>query len=337
MNAREQAFSDTTPGTEPWAVEPYQSRVRDLDAGLRSRLADSFEYLGEILPAGDGGKVLGDLRRRLRSGEVSPWVFGLYAGLVEKLSWNQEAAAAELLGQIGLAASRPAADGVIGFGDASVPAAWWDRFLILLDTDPKRPFRVAAPPPGAFAACAGDVEQALALLDRAAPDFADEVRALLRTIVLAEPEGENSFNGASTFFMWGATLLNAAVRRGEAAMVDLLVHESSHVLLFGVAADQPLTRNGGEERYASPLRKDARPIDGIFHAAFVTTRVHRALDRVLASGRLDERQALEAAEQRRRNAVAARSSLEVLDQHALPTDLGAGILSTLRAYWSSAA
>ena len=43
-------------------------------------------------------------------------------------------------------------------------------------------------------------------------------------------------------------------------MIDLLVHESSHVLLFGVAAEEPLTRNPGTERYASPVRRDPRPI-----------------------------------------------------------------------------
>ncbi|HEY8300152.1 MAG TPA: hypothetical protein VIF65_06725, partial [Methyloceanibacter sp.] len=40
--------------------------------------------------------------------------------------------------------------------------------------------------------------------------------------------------------------------------------ESSHVLLFGVSAEGALTENSGRERYDSPLRRDKRPIDGIF-------------------------------------------------------------------------
>ena len=96
-------------------------------------------------------------------------------------------------------------------------------------------------------------------------------------------------------------------------MVDLLVHESSHVLLFGVSADGALTENSGSERYDSPLRPDKRPIDGIFHACFVATRVHLAMNRLLASGALSEAEAKLALERRDNNAEAARNSIEELE------------------------
>ena len=70
-----------------------------------------------------------------------------------------------------------------------------------------------------------------------------EVKKLVRMIVLGAPgsdEPADRFNGASTFFLWGASLLNADVRRSSISIADLLVHESSHVLLFGVSADGAL-------------------------------------------------------------------------------------------------
>src|SRR5262249_48678117 len=142
------------------------------------------------------------------------------------------------------------------------------------------------------------------------------------------------FNGASTFFLWGAILLNANVSRVPISMVDSLVHESSHVLLFGLSANGGLTRNSGEERYASPVRTDRRPIDGIFHACFVTTRVHMAMKRLLDSGSLRETDSKLAIQHSRCNERAGRESLAVLVSHAEPTRLGKAILSELQEYWA---
>ena len=114
------------------------------------------------------------------------------------------------------------------------------------------------------------------------------------------------------------------------------MHESSHVLLFGVSADGALTENSGSERYDSPLRPDKRPIDGIFHACFVATRVHLAMNRLIASGALSEAEAKLALERRDSNGQAARNSIEELDRHARLTALGEKVLDTLRAYWAGA-
>jgi HEXXH motif-containing protein len=156
-------------------------------------------------------------------------------------------------------------------------------------------------------------------------------------IVLGAPGSDNPadrFNGASTFFLWGASLLNADLRRSTISIADLLVHESSHVLLFGISADGALTENSGSERYDSPLRKDKRPIDGIFHACFVATRVHLAMSRMLDSGALTEAEAKIALERGGYNGEAARNGIVELDRHAKLTELGAQVLGTLRAYWA---
>ena len=61
-----------------------------------------------------------------------------------------------------------------------------------------------------------------------------------------------------------------------------IAHEATHNLLFGLCADGPLADNDDGERHASPLRPDARPIDGVLHATCVSARVHRMLSRLLA-------------------------------------------------------
>jgi HEXXH motif-containing protein len=233
------------------------------------------------------------------------------------------------------AAEYPAAEGMVAYLASIVDSAWWDHFSLLFDTDPKRPFKPRACSAEHFALCKQEIEEAFALLQRADPAFHDEVRQLLRMIVLAAPESphlDHVFNGASTFFLWGGTLLNASLRRTTVSLVDLLVHESSHVLLFGIAADSALMHNSGEERYSSPLRADPRPIDGIFHACFVAARVHLVMSRLLESGVLTAEQTAQAIHRRDHNGNAARVSLGVLDEHARLTELGDNVVAALRSY-----
>ena len=60
---------------------------------------------------------------------------------------------------------------------------------------------------------------------------------------------------------------------------------------------QPLTENDLSERYASPLREDPRPMEGLVHAAFVLARMSYVLRRFLRSGVLS----LEEAERARQD------------------------------------
>jgi HEXXH motif-containing protein len=127
------------------------------------------------------------------------------------------------------------------------------------------------------------------------------------------------------------------VRRSAVSIIDLLIHESSHLLLFGLSAEGTLLNNRGEERYSSPLRADPRPIDGILHACFVASRVHLAMCRLLESGYLTKDNEQRAADRRDHNAKSARIALEVLNKHAKPTELGESVLGSLRSYWTAAA
>jgi HEXXH motif-containing protein len=320
-----------------WDLAPAPARVTEIDARLRLRLADSFEYLGGLGLFDDTGQAtLRGLIERLKAGPVSPWVFCLYARLVAELSQGVESAG-EGLDALAHAAALPAGAGVIPLLDPSIPTSWWDQFQVLIDTDQASSFRPGAPAPEQFSRCRQDIDRTLERVRRIDPVLHDEIRSLLRSIVLgssANLGGESIFTGASTFFLWGATLINADFVGAPLTIVDLLVHESSHVLLFGLSFNEGLTRNPGEARYDSPVRSDKRPIDGIFHACFVTTRVHLAVKRLLDSGLLDEDESKLAIERCRYNEKAGREALAVLARHAEPTRLGKAILDELEDYWA---
>jgi len=277
-------------------------------------------------------KRLEALGAALEIGAVSPWVFCLYSLLVVELANDGDRSDA-IVGWLEDASSHSAQPGPVALHEATVPAAWWEHYHSLLDTDPGRSFRPSKPTTDDIGRTAVTIESAFGLMAQCDPALHAETGALVRMPVLGAPASSaraDCFNGASTFFFWGGALFNAATERSPIAMVDLLVHEASHLLLFGLVEGTALTRNDPSERYDSPLRSDPRPIDGIFHACFVTARVEEAMRRLLASGRLGEEEAVAAEAHRVRNATAARDGLRSLDRHALPTDRGAEIIAALR-------
>lgn len=322
-----------------WAIAPSVARVEAIDEGLRLRLADSLAYLAEVAGLADThAAALARIEDRLRSQRVSPWVFCLYSRLVSELAKTPRGDVSDAFAAVVEAASLPANSDVLSFYDPAVPGPWWDHFRLLFDTDRQRPFKPKTPSEEHFVACKENIAAGLAVLKRADPVWHQEVLSLIRMIVLGAPgsaDPRDRFNGASTFFLWGATLLNADLRRSSISIVDLLVHESSHGLLFGVSADGALTENSGSERYDSPLREDKRPIDGIYHACFVATRVHLAMQRLLRSGTLSNDEAKIAQERGEYNGTAARDAIVELDRHARLTELGEKVLGTLRAYWAA--
>jgi HEXXH motif-containing protein len=114
------------------------------------------------------------------------------------------------------------------------------------------------------------------LIEQADPLLSEEIRALVSEIVLASgsmDKNSMTFDGASSFMLWGGILLNAERKGGALEMAQMLAHESSHGLLYGMAVEEPLVLNGDEERYPAPLRKDSRPMEGIYHATYVSARM----------------------------------------------------------------
>ena len=113
-------------------------------------------------------------------------------------------------------------------------------------------------------------------------------------------------------------------------MVQALAHECAHSLLFGLSTDGPLVQNDEGERFASPLRSDPRPIDGILHATFVTARMHQAVARLLEAEALPGSDRAEAERALATNAELFARGLATLDQHARLTPIGAAALAGAR-------
>ena len=126
--------------------------------------------------------------------------------------------------------------------------------------------------------------QAFEIMARADPELYGEITAILDQIITVRPDDRQrlDFTAGSSFAVWGAIIVNSESMVDWTEAYNTLVHEAGHILLFAIARDEPLVLNANEAAFVSPVRDDLRPMDGIFHAAFVAAREAGAHDRVLA-------------------------------------------------------
>lgn len=127
------------------------------------------------------------------------------------------------------------------------------------------------------------IEIAMNHLRDAAPQLHGEVQTIIRDIVASRPGAASLFHygGASSFALWGALTINVETQREWLQLYRQIVHEAGHNILFAMARDEPLVLDRPDDRRASPVRADPRPLDGIFHAAFVSARESIAFDQLL--------------------------------------------------------
>lgn len=320
------------------AFEPGGERGRSLDRQMRSRLAESLSYIfGQI---GDElGVNVADASRLAQSilaRRQSPHVFGAYYDLVLAVERDEIESARDLAGEIlrRIGAAGPARWVASLENRPAEEAERYQRLLLPAD------ITAVEPKAEDFARAAARIAEAMSLLDRGFPEMAAEIRELLFEVVVAagptEP-GTITFDGSSSYMLWGAIMLNALGQTNVLDTAQALAHESGHNLLFGFCSNGPLIENDDEEAFAHPLRQDPRPMDGVVHAAYVTARMHQTVERLLRSGVLDDQQkeaALKDLELHRRN---FESADEVIRADALLTPVGEQAMAAARGQFALAA
>lgn len=302
---------------------------------MRLRLADTLDYVfgqvGDTLAVEPSAAH--SLTQAIRAAKQSPHVFGAYYDLVFALEVDDVAGARKHAVEL---FEHSSSNGTTITRIDERPDREEERYRRLFLTD----LHVELPDDALMADCRQRFDEAFALLDAGFPEMAAEIRELLREIVVAAgPEDPKAltFDGASCYMLWGAILLNA---RGQKTVLDTaqaLAHESGHNLLFGFSASGPLVENADDELFSSPLRKDPRPMDGVFHATYVVARMHQTLTRLLASGVLDAAQTTAAQADIAAHARNFAIGDAVVREGARLTKVGREAIEAAREYMASAA
>ncbi|GAA4409009.1 aKG-HExxH-type peptide beta-hydroxylase [Quisquiliibacterium transsilvanicum] len=318
---------------------PDGARARALDLRMRRSLAESLDHIAERCAGHVRFDVpaIAGLSQALARGELlPPSTFGLYSDLVIALSEDRLADAEALFVSLACEQPRQGATRVIPFDHPGL-AAHRERYSRMMGCEPDSDFVILPPSPERAERFERELPQAMALMRAATPALADEFDALVSELVMVSGEERRGyqFDGGSCYMLWGALFLNVGLSRSPVALLEVLAHESAHMLLYGFAAEEALVLNDDDELYPSPLRIDERPMDGIYHATYVSARMHWAMGRLLESGLLDAAGRDEAGAAREADARNFAAGDEVVRRHGRLTATGDALMSAARAWMAS--
>lgn len=323
--------------TIDFAFPPDAARAQRLDHRMRTQLADSLDYLRQALreQAGEDAAALERIGADMRQGrQYPPSTFGLYYELASALIDGDAGQASALLDE--LAQEQPLLSDetdVLTLDQVSPPSNL-QRYQRLMDTDPRMPFRILPPPAENAARSVAQFRAALARLRQAVPALAGEFEALVRQVILVRGDTLNGyqFDGGSSYMLWGGLFINAERHDTDIAIMEAMAHESAHSLLFGYTIDETLVENPDDELYPSPLRYDPRPMDGIYHATYVSARMHWAMSALLDSGQLRPEEIETAREARDADCRNFFSGYQTVAQHARLTATGRRLMQSAYDY-----
>jgi HEXXH motif-containing protein len=315
---------------------PCAKRALGLDRSMRQSLADSLDYIAQQACgwAAFDANILKAMIARMNQGErYPPSTFGLYTQLVFAVTDGDSDRAARLFGE--LVRESPVTDGweLLSLSDDRI-RQHAERYRQLMDSDPNATFQMLAPPPAVVSDFRRRFDDGYKLLARATPELTAEFDALVSQIVLVigNSESDYQFDGGSAYMLWGGLFLNASSHQHPVAVAEVLAHESAHILLFGFASAESMTRNPDSELYNSPLRVDPRPMEGIFHATYVSARMHWTMSRLLDSGMLDSTGEQVAAQAIKADGANFLAGYQVLADKGQLTDTGHAVISAAQAY-----
>ena len=216
---------------------------------MRAKLASSLAHIFDrmALTLGIEDSELGPLRAEIMAHRQAPSVFATYFELVFALKAKRHDEAARLWRRIAAAVGQTP---MFDVAPLTVEALGGDaaRFARLLNAGENGP--IFGPPDVAqWPAFATGVAEAFSLLEQADAALAAEIRALIVLVIGSAPlSPASSFGGVTSLTLWGAVTLNTELHRTPLEILDGLVHEGAHTLLFGLCARRAV---GPQSRFAA--------------------------------------------------------------------------------------
>lgn len=265
-------------------ARPCAERSAMLKVDADRRLAASLRYLLGVLEEQGGVAVGGDAKidtleaRLAGGGRLNAAAYALHSQLRTALEASDSAAATEM-------ATAFAPDQLLGGtiavspqgsarGDALVQRLF-DRVMIDEHVSAyKCDYDARAPHPDYFRRSLAAQACVIDLIETHDPDTAREFATYVSDILII---GSDVINAGSSFRTHGLILLRELPpERAWTTYLENLVHEAAHLHLFMVWTQDSVFRSGANDLGPSPLRREERPMSGIFHAMFVLARTIRA-------------------------------------------------------------
>ncbi len=290
------------------AFLPCKEAANAANAAMHRALCASLHHLAETVAPDACARDLRFVAETCSSDrELPPEVYGWYYALCFPLLGGDVDGAR---GAVKKLANRPLG----GSPDLKVHAIDHPdiapmRALFLSRLDLRGEFALAAPT-GQVQDVGRRLEDGLSLLRQTIPELYGELSVLVRRIILiATPDTGRPFDGAAVYQLWRLLFLNENRLADRIDLIETLIHEAVHIFLFGNTIETALTLNDPTETHYSVIRREKRPVDGVYHAMIVNARI------VWAFSKLQERRDLFSVLERRRMAWTVDRHAEMYEQN----------------------
>ncbi|HBN21805.1 MAG TPA: hypothetical protein DD412_01015 [Holosporales bacterium] len=155
---------------------------------------------------------------------------------------------------------------VFPFGNACLAPTQWQLCERILTSEFPEEAYVQTPSKGTFKQTSTLVQNALREIKKISPNYFAEIEALVSNMMVVH---SNRFIAGSSFTLLG--LVTLVDNHDPNMTAEYIIHEAAHQYLYNLMACDEICSGAG--LHTSPLRKDPRPIEGVYHAAFVLARI----------------------------------------------------------------
>ncbi len=212
---------------------------------------------------------------------------------------------------------------------STVGSSDWEKFIVenskVLGKECFSEVPIIEPIPAALALTQKDfISESIEMVANYFPEMHEETKVFLNKIRLFD--GTVTM-GITDVRMFGCMFIRTP-RSGVNAQLyyaEHITHEVSHMYLNAAMSIDPLILNDRSELFQSPIRPDPRPMLGVFHATFVTSRIVELFSRLSTS--IDEKQPRIYLHQQ---IDELEAGIREVDRGAKLTDIGRVILEEFR-------
>jgi hypothetical protein len=167
--------------------------------------------------------------------------------------------------------------------------------------------------------------EALQIIQKTCPDYYEESQRFISEILLIKADRIRHGSSVDAF---GMMFRNFNFRWEHLTdSIDIIIHEIAHLYLYVLNTLDQIVVNA-TDLHSSPLRVDKRPLIGIYHAAFVLSRVVDVLRETLKKKTLPQSEVSYCKELIERHITEFNMAMGVLNEHAILTPIGQGLLSS---------
>lgn len=307
---------------------PCKSRAFSLRTALNQSLISSLLYLLEaaedVLPPEIYLSSLKNLTSLNVEEKISSFLYALNSELSRAFS-NEDIPAIKKVAQ-NIMDYKFQINGINLFSIDSLPLYHQDLFKKIAVFEIPGEVTFISSPPEQHQKIKSLFQQGLSLISQSCHDLYEEIEIFLGEILTFDSP---KMKYGSSFNLFGMIYIRESFPfKTIVDAVDALAHETGHIHLYSLSADDPLVLNPPEERYTAPLRTDKRPLIGIYHASFVVSRILYALKALYNHKLLSEEEQIYCATLIEEYKIKYALGFETVEKHANLTQLGENILKS---------